>query len=439
MDTVGNRTPRDPEGEAQRYAELLDSDVDRSEQEFAALTPHSQNAWTSSLLYSLPAHVVEQYAGGEPLDAVRAAVLARSSALIEAKAFLMERAESPQRDVFPLDGNERECIGFAGLALLLVPDSAYLATFRQMIYPSGEKRGYLFDLLVKGFVPDYVMAKKYKANKYAAPWIDPLVRALAEPPERRAAALAAHMKNWCRIMRPWGCKPDTVRSDTDPLFPDFAFEVALAVCAYDIDDSSFNAHPYYPRDLVEYYRANVRATRDAWRAYQAGAGVPVIAPPPPAKADLAKTKRKGVARWVELVCDGNIDACVAVLETVGKPRKIKEIDELMCALAEEQQAIHADIKDDDSVVGFAQLLAQARALGEFDMPPGPPFGPARASAALLAFSQWLAQRGYRLVDLDGQDDAWHAVLVKAEYQQELLDLGATLGLVARDPLAAYGS
>ena len=137
------------------------------------------------------------------------------------------------------------------------------------------------------------------------------------------------------------------------------------------------------------------------------------------------------------MCDGDSDATEAVLEAIGKPRKFKEIDELTCALAEQQQVVHADLRDDDSVASFAGTLAEARGLGQFDAPADLRAGYARAAGTLLAFSHWLAQRGYRLVDLDGDDDAWHAVAVKAEYHQELLDLSAALGLVTRDPASAY--
>jgi len=39
-------------------------------------------------------------------------------------------------------------------------------------------------------------------------------------------------------------------------------------------------------------------------------------------------------------------------------------------------------------------LAEQRDVGEFDGPSGPPFGPARCSAGLLAFAHWLQPRGY---------------------------------------------
>lgn len=45
--------------------------------------------------------------------------------------------------------------------------------------------------------------------------------------------------------------------------------------------------------------------------------------------------------------------------------------------------------------------------------------------------------GYTLVDLDNQDDAWCAVLVKSEYADELLELSAVLGIKTRMPDEAY--
>lgn len=50
--------------------------------------------------------------------------------------------------------------------------------------------------------------------------------------------------------------------------------------------------------LVQYYRDHVRASRDAWRAGQAGAGLAIVAPALPAKADLTRTRCKGIARWI---------------------------------------------------------------------------------------------------------------------------------------------
>ena len=123
----------------------------------------------------------------------------------------------------------------------------------------------MIDVLMKAFVPDYPYSSKtkYKNTQFRDTWMTPLLSALAQPADKRDAAVAEHMGNWHRLMRQQGWKPK--RAPTDSLWCHFAFEVALAVCAYDIDDSSFRDHPHYPRDLVEHYRQHLRHTRDAWR------------------------------------------------------------------------------------------------------------------------------------------------------------------------------
>ena len=433
---------RDPAGNAERYTDFFSTLAFREQSladKFADAPTDKQVLFKSRNFEFSEESLVHAYGAGTSLAALRDEVLARTGLMLESADFIREKGNPEEWDnPYPFHGTSRTSIALAGIALLLVEANDYPRVFERLVSPEPGSRSYLADLLLKSFIPDYALAKKYKSDKYAAVWMDPVLRALAVPPEQRAQALAAHMRNWCRVMRPWGWKPDLdTRPGQDNLFCDFAFEVALAVCAYDIDDSGFRNHPYYPRDLVEHYRAHVRHTRDAWRAEGVGPGVPVTAPPPPQKADLAKSKRKAAARWVELACDGNVDATDAVLEAIGKPRKFDGIDELMAALAGNGQAIHADIKDDETLAIQAGRVAEDRGLGAFDGPPGPPFGPARCTATLLAFAEWLQARGYRLVDLDNGDDAWHAVVVKAEYAAEFLELGGQLRLAAREPADVY--
>jgi hypothetical protein len=148
--------------------------------------------------------------------------------------------------------------------------------------------------------------------------------------------------------------------------------------------------------------------------------------PPPARADLAKSKRKGIARWLELAADGDADAVEATIETVGRPRKVDDSSELLSALYENGYAIHADIKDDDTLEATAGELAAARGMEAFDGPPGPPFGPARCEAVLAALADWVAPRGYRLFLIASDSDDWNAVLVRADHTDEFLALSANL-------------
>lgn len=434
-------TMRDPAGTAASYEfffKIAALEEKLRSENFSSVSSERQVYFCYTSLGVTQKTLLHRYGVGDSLHAIEKDVVSCAPRLLDDARFCREHAEDYRREAYPVDGTERANTSFAGLALLLAGTPDYPALFRQMVAPDLERRAYLTDLLFKAFVPDYQLAAKYKIHKSSAIWMDPIQRALAGPAEERAGALALHMKNWCRLMRPWGWKPNLKPArGGDNLFCDFAFEVALAVCAYDIDDSSFNDHPYYPRDLVEHYRANVRHTRDAWRALGEGAAVPVAPLSAPRKADLAKSKRKAVGRWVELACDGNVEATEAVLDAIGKPRKFDDIAELMEALAGNGQAIHADIKDDETLAIQAGRLAGDRAPGGFDGPPGPPFGPARCRATLLAFAEWLQARGYRLVDLDNEDDAWHAVVVKAEYHDEFVELSGLLRIGAREPAEVY--
>ncbi|WP_236610740.1 DUF6630 family protein [Verminephrobacter aporrectodeae] len=295
----------------------------------------------------------------------------------------------------------------------------------------------MMDVLIKSFIPGYPYLPKYEVSNYREWWMTPLLDALAQPPEQRPAALAAHMGNWHRLMRPLGWRPENERKKFYH-FRDFAFEVALAVCAYDIDDSSFREHPHYPRDLVDHYREHIRHTRDAWRAEGVGADVELFPSAPPRRIDLAQSQRKNFARWVELVCDGYDDAVEDVLKTMGTPRQVENFFELLNALQDAGHAIQADIKDDDSLGCQASDLSDARGIGPFEAPASdPPEGPGRCMAILRALAAWVAPRGYRMIDLDDEDDAWHAVLVRAEYHEEFLALSRSLGLRTRTPEQVY--
>ena len=434
---------RDPFGNIEAYQEFF-RQADHGEEFRAAFEP---TATVDRFLYSrftriseLQNYVRHQYSSGVALEAIRESVVQR--VVLMAAIRVQLGASEDYAGVYPLEprrlDTHRLPFGFLALALLTVTKPGFPDELRELMNPLPAEREYFYDLVSVAFIPSIELLKKYRPHKECAPFITPVLRALALPAPERAAALAAHMKKWETIVRPWGLKPNlnTVIGQ-DRLFPDFAFEIALAVCAYDIDDSSFCEHRYYPRDLVEHYRANVRNTRDAWRAPGVGAGVPVDVPPAPPKADLSKSKRKGITRWLELVSNGDNDTIEQVQDVVGKPKKIKDVDSFLCALAETGQAIHADLKDDDTLESQTVALALARDLGEFQGPPGPPHGLARCVATLLAFDSWLAKTKYRLVGIDTGDDIWHGVLVQEELHAELLALGSELGVDMLEPKKAF--
>jgi hypothetical protein len=412
---------RDPMGSALRYEECYDyiferlntGDIDR----YQPGTFARDRVRRASCLYAIGepiANLIDQLSGDLP--------------------FLITQP-------FSLGLNNREDLQYLSLALLLLPTKEELQLLVGLVSESSDSRLYSPDLLIKAFVPDWKLAKKYPRPPMWTPtiWRDSLIFALAAAPEDRNKLLAAHMKRWNRLMKPYGWKAvrdysreaAEKRGELERVFPDFAYEAALAACAYDIDDSGFRDHPYYPRELVDYYRANIRHTRDAWRAEGVGANVLVKAPLP-VRADLNKSKRKGFARWLELASDGNVDATEAVREEYGNPRKVSNLAELGCVMAEHGISLYTDIKDDDTLLAQLDSLAQDRQLGEFKAPESPAnvttTGHDRCSFLLQTAAIWFQSHGYSLLALDIDNDAWAAVLVRTAFSDEWSSLSERLSI-----------
>ena len=445
MDPIENSCtePRDPFGSGQLYSEKLfsvEEFLSHCKAELQASTDPKSTCIEAQVLSNEAARNVSiYYAAGCDV----ATVLEQVCDVFAAGEQALELREGveglhPYRHPFAVNGFGEAMRAFAAFAFAfcLAPDKTPTRRFFDLL---NTERGpeQLFDLLARVFDPNRPIAKQYPKIPSVQGWTQPVLAALSQPPDKRAAALAAHMKNWQALMRPFGLK--TKPKEYHDLFPYFAFDVALAVCAFDIDDSSFRDHPHYPRDLVEHYRTHLRHTRDADRPIGIDPGLPAMEIKKPPKADLAKSKRKGIARWIELVTDGDVDAIEAVLEKTGKPRKVQDAWDLMCALSEEvNHAVHADIKDDATAAAQAEMLARDREIGEFVPPESPPEGPARITKTLLAFDAWLSERGHRLVGVDNDDDAFHAVVVRATHLDELLALSASLGIRAETADAAFG-
>jgi hypothetical protein len=353
---------------------------------------------------------------------------------------------------------------FFSFVLLLISDISlaknWLTLFRgnetqRKTHP--ENYSYYLDLLVRAFLPDWPVQK----NKYTAPNRGrpgerlELVRALFLGLSRattagREQAMGDYVDRWNRMMRPYGWKQHRAyaplnergiqidqRVKGDELFTEFAFEAALAVCAYDLDDSSFRDHPYYPRDLVDHYRAHVRNTRDAWRAVGVGPDIEIEAPPLPPKLDLAKSKSKGLERWLELVSDGDADAVAAVLEQVGKLRKVKDSFALSCALGENNAGLCADIKDDNTLAAQIERLIDKRGLTGWNPSGLPAAGPDRCSGLLLALDRYLSDKPYVLRALGGEDDSWQGVVVPRAFEGEFAQVSDSLTIRTANPHQPY--
>ncbi|KIP98350.1 hypothetical protein RU07_22135 [Agrobacterium tumefaciens] len=78
----------------------------------------------------------------------------------------------------------------------------------------------------------------------------PLLEIWGSDPERRADAVVAYGKSWKKKMRPiyWS---DNLNGGEGAYFGYWAFELALSVILFNIDDKALRANPYYPADVVD--------------------------------------------------------------------------------------------------------------------------------------------------------------------------------------------
>lgn len=75
-----------------------------------------------------------------------------------------------------------------------------------------------------------------------------LYQVIEAEPTQRPALMKAYLEAWYDLIG----RPDYHLMDTDAYDGYWCWEAALVVKLYDIDDSLFSDHPYYPVDLVHY-------------------------------------------------------------------------------------------------------------------------------------------------------------------------------------------
>ena len=75
-----------------------------------------------------------------------------------------------------------------------------------------------------------------------------LYKVIESEPEQRPNLVKAYLEAWYKLEG----SPDYHLMDTDAYIGYWCWEAALVVKLYDIDDSSFIDHEYYPKDLVHW-------------------------------------------------------------------------------------------------------------------------------------------------------------------------------------------
>lgn len=269
----------------------------------------------------------------------------------------------------------------------------------------------LYAMVLKGLAPHYVYDGTYTLKHTPLQGDEQLLKLLLQPSDTWQQDCAAFMRSWPATAKVLGYHehPDPGKHPC-PAFPN---NLALVVCAFDIDDSDFRHLPFYPHELVDYYRAHRRPGRAPWR--DPAQDLPDSARPKPKKI-YALGKSEAYARWVDLLSDGRPERARKAL---GKRKTMPELFAAAEALASVDLAICADIKD------HATLDAQGRALYATWQQPWPGDdgstreGPARITELLNAMD---AAPGPRLAVLTDEGDTWIAVLIRPEHGPEFDEL-----------------
>ena len=82
----------------------------------------------------------------------------------------------------------------------------------------------------------------------------PLLDVWQAEPDQRTAKLQAYAKDWKKKIKPiyWS---NSLNGAEGAYFGYWCFEVALTAMLLNIDDQALQENPYYPKDLVQHYRA----------------------------------------------------------------------------------------------------------------------------------------------------------------------------------------
>lgn len=383
-------------------------------------------------LIDVPSHLarglLQRYARGDTLEALHAYFRDVYTPNLQQAARLSEKFFPEHR----LRLHFEQMASWMLLAALVCfdDDGANMAQLDNWFTP--DVNPVLYAMLCKALVPGFAYAAQYQRDSCAMPHEEELVGILLQPPHTWPQACAAYMKQWPRLMQRYGYR-EQVEQDRGR-FEYFPLHLALAVCAFDIDDSAFRHLPCYPHELVDYYRAHCRHTRDAWRSgvTDPGIGLPENARPQPKKTYVL-SKAEAYARWLELVCGEQPGLIDHARRALGKRKTMPALDAVMAALAGAGLALRADLKDDATAEAQAAAMCQAWQLPPPQIGGAAAHGPARISALLNALQAQDSQGGQRLAVLDDEAGNWNAILYHAHHEAEFGTLCQQLGIARLAP------
>ncbi len=365
--------------------------------------------------------VLLRYSAGEPVAQLQRPAMRIAEAYMSAQAATSAFADSlpgKQGDVWRapvwrVRGRIYELS--LALALLLATGAEFglVQRFIRSVGQGGECGLWDRWCRVAGLDADRVPAARPRLETQYGPLVD----SLDAPAPQRAHAVGAYLQGWSKRMRAFSWADETYRGDG--AVGRWSWEVACCVMIFGIDDGSFREHRHYPRDAVDHFCAHGTAVAvQPWQPPPKSSAAPLRAP--------IKKRRSNADTWLAYVTEGD-DAVIAAAREPW-PVRVDGYDSLCGVLEVLQSSGHAlrvDIKHAAEAVSQAAVIAQARALDGgtlFELPPQP------VEPTLAAIDRWFEARGFRLLDIDTDADAYAAVAVRTELLDEALALSRKLRL-----------
>lgn len=403
-------TPRDPTDTFER----LDRNIKASEHHVLEVIreieaqpdiPHryfilSTPRWMAKCLF-------DRYARGDAMDELH-------RHLHEEYIPTFRRAERVSNEHFPDQPfrmhleNQDGWMLFALLACL-DDDGTFLADPSKWFSHYGKTP--LYAMVLKGLSPGYEYEGDYSAKSNALGGDDQLVELLRQPAETWQRGCLNFMRSWPKTMKTRGYR-DYFDDEKGPC-PAFPTNLAMVVCAFDIDDSDFRHLPFYPKDIVDYYRAHRRPGRPPWR--DPAHDIPEHAFPSPKKI-YALRSSEAYSRWIAIISNDNPGRSRKVL---GRRKTMPDLFTVTEALAKVGLAICADWKDDET------MEAQAKDMYMAWSHPWPVQGTStlQGAARITELLDVLdAAVGPRLAVLTDESDTVMAVLINADRETEFNEL-----------------
>ena len=333
-------------------------------------------------------------------------------------------------------------------ALGLGYERSVIELLARFIPEAGRDR--LVDTLYSNYDPDRKIGDHFKESARDKP----LIKVIEASAEKRPGLLKKYLDSWPKRLgrkAPDGMKP----WHTYPSFDGYwCYSAAAVVAVYDIDDSSFINHEFYPTELMQWRREGVVAEHTMpLQQMQETVSCCAI-------ETNTKTQGKPIKKLTEALANSPanryrplFDLLYAHLPepaqehlwaTVAEYALTAEegedfIDMLYEALDEAdmharfglQCLLYVDWKDLESAIGFSARLVKDQGIeAAFDYDPVEAGDPIEAPIPVYLnhLDDWLKPKGYRYLSIDTGGDCYAGFVIQEPQCEQVIEQARKLGL-----------